>query len=263
MTADDRISQPIKNNNSLNLSPGQVVGILWFRRMKLLAIVFSFAAIGAIVGLLSHSEYSAEARVMPEMNQGAGDMFKRLASAAGFAGMDLGETEGVDAVRPDLYPNVLQSTPFILYLLQQSVPTVEGKQKTVTTLLTPTLGWFSTKKKSLAQSLNKPSAVLQLTQEQQDLAEDIQKRVSGRMDTRSGVITINARMPDPVAVAAVAQLTMDYLTQYVTNYRTEKARRDLQFYTNRLNEAKRRYQAAQYASFNYNDQHKYMVVIIE
>ena len=47
------------------------------------------------------------------------------------------------------------------------------------------------------------------------------------MDTRSGVITVSAQMPDPVAVAAVTQITLDYLTGYVSNYRTEKVRRDL------------------------------------
>ena len=53
---------------------------------------------------------------------------------------------------------------------------------------------------------------------------------------------------------------MDYLTQYVTNYRTEKARLDLHFYSQRLNESRQRYQTAQLAVFQYNDQHKYFVV---
>lgn len=59
--------------------------------------------LGVITALLLKSEFRSEARIMPEMNNGSGDMFKRLASVAGFAGMDFAEAEGLDAVRPDLY----------------------------------------------------------------------------------------------------------------------------------------------------------------
>jgi uncharacterized protein involved in exopolysaccharide biosynthesis len=221
-----------------------------------------FAIIGVIVSLLTKPEYVSEARVMPEISQGSGDVLQKLASVAGFAGLEFGETGGIEAVRPDLYPNVLQSTPFILTLMDQSVPTKDGGKMTVSAMLSATDSWewFSSKKKSDPIRPNVNPNTLRLTQEQQDLLEDIQQRVSAKMDTRSGIITVSARMPDPTAVAAVTQLALDYLTRYVSNYRTEKVRRDLLFYTNRLKEAKHRFEAAQYAMFHYNDQHKYMVV---
>ena len=68
---------------------------------------------------------------MPEISQGSGDLIQKLATVAGFAGLELGETGGVEAVRPDLYPNILQSTPFVLALMKKRVPTQDGGQTSV------------------------------------------------------------------------------------------------------------------------------------
>ncbi|MGM9512364.1 Wzz/FepE/Etk N-terminal domain-containing protein [Larkinella sp. GY13] len=246
----------------MDLSPGRIGKVLWRSRIRVLSITALFAVTGVVVSLLTQPEYVSEARIMPEISQGTGDVLQKLASVAGFAGLEFGETGGVEAIRPDLYPNVLQSTPFILSLLEQPVPTSDGGKTSVSAMLTTpdSWSWLTSKKKPAPLRPNANPNTLQLTQEQQDLLEDIQQRVSAKMDTRSGIITVSARMPDPTAVAAVTQIALDYLTRYVSNYRTEKVRRDLEFYTNRLKEAKRRFELAQYSMFHYNDQHKYMVV---
>jgi uncharacterized protein involved in exopolysaccharide biosynthesis len=265
LTKNHAAVQPSPGGYWLGLSPGRISKLLWQSRFRLLVITAFFAILGVIISLLMKPEYVSESRIMPEISQGSGDLIQRLASVAGFAGLEIGESGGIDAVRPDLYPNILQSTPFILSLLDQSVPIKDGGQITVAAMLTQTDSWFdknwfsSLKKFDVRPSKTKFNTI-RLTQKQQDLVEDIQQRVSAKMDTRSGIITVSAQMPDPTAVAAVTQITLDYLTNYVTDYRTEKVRRDLNFYTNRLKEAKRRFEAAQYAMFHYGDQHKYMVV---
>ncbi|WP_229321154.1 Wzz/FepE/Etk N-terminal domain-containing protein [Larkinella knui] len=261
-TANHVTAQPPQAEYWMGLSPSRIGKLIWKNRVRVLLITALFTGIGIVVSLLTQPEYVSEARIMPEISQGSGDVLQKLASVAGFAGLEFGETGGIEAVRPDLYPNVLQSTPFILSLLDQSVPTRDGKQITVSALLSAadSWRWFSFKKPSDPLPPSTNPNTLRLTQEQQDLAEDIQQRVSAKMDTRSGIITVSAQMPDPTAVAAVTQIALDYLTRYVTNYRTEKVRRDLLFYTNRLKEAKRRFEVAQYTMFHYNDQHKYMVV---
>lgn len=104
-----------------------------------------------------------------------------------------------------------------------------------------------------------PEGAVRLSVQQQELAEEIGERVTAKLDTRSGVITVTAQMPDAHLAATVAQLALDYLTTYVTNYRTEKARQDLSFYRQQLAEANQRYQKAQWALFQYNDNHKSII----
>lgn len=265
------LAQSTTNTNLIkapwfDLSVEAILQTVWQGRTRLLLITAVSAGIGVIVALCMQAEYVSEAKIMPEMSNGSGDVVKRLASVAGLAGMDFSEAEAIEAVRPDLYPNVLQSTPFILHLIDQRVTTKNEISTTVGECLAPRQGW------SLKQFLGnndedhanakplKPNAPVQLTAWQKDLADDIEKRVGAKLDTRSGIITITAKMPDAYVAAQVAQLAMNYLTQYVISYRTEKARQDLQFYTQRLNETRRRYQTAQFNVFHYNDQHKYFVV---
>ncbi|QHV99710.1 GumC domain-containing protein [Spirosoma endbachense] len=253
-------------SNWPDLSLETSIRIAWQGRLRLVISTALFAILGVFIALITTPEFVSDARIMPEMNSGSGGIFKRLASVAGFAGMDLSDAEGVDAVRPDLYPNVLQSTPFVLYLLDQVVVQTNGERTTVANLLMPTddwslINWLQRDQEErvapFKQIAGKP---VKLTRRQEKLVEEIGKRVNAKLDTRSGIITITAKMPDASGAATVAQLSMDYLTQYVTSYRTEKARQDLQFYSRRLAEARQRYQMAQYSVFHYNDQHKYYVV---
>jgi len=239
---------------------------VWPRRRQVGWVVALFTGLGVVVSLLLPFEYEADAQLMPEMNGGSGDVFRRLASMANLSGIDLSETEGMDAVRPDLYPSILQSKPFRLYLIGQTIPTTSGLT-TIGDLLLPTDTWqtkltkFVGWGKAAPQPANaQPGTPQPLSIRQKNLLDAIGKRVTARFDTRSGIIAISARMPDALSAATVAQMTMDYLTRYVTNYRTGKARQDLNFYTQRLTEAKRRYQAAQRALFDHNDQHKNLIL---
>lgn len=250
------------------LSPGVAVRTIWQERSWIIKTTILVAGLGVLTAFLLKPEFRSEARIMPEMNTGSGDVFKRLASVAGFAGIDFAETEGLDAVRPDLYPNILQSTPFVLRLIDQTTVTTDGQQTTIGRFLLPEATscllkqWFFFLRKNKAYHPLNGSVVgpVRLSARQQDLADEMGDRISARLDTRSGIITITANMPDANVAAAVAQFAMDYLTHYVTSYRTGKARQDLQFYAQRLNEVRQRYQTAQFNMFRYNDGHKYYVV---
>ena len=243
--------------------------LVWQARIRIGWLVIFCTSLGAILAWMQQPEFRSEARVMPEMNGGANDLFKRLSSVAGLTDLDFSDADGMDAIRPDLYPNVLQSTPFILYLIAQPVTTTTGTRQTVGAFLAVgTPGWsfrkllsffrFETTPHPLAKG---PSGALQLSAQQQDLAEEITERVSARLDARSGLITITAQMPDAYVAASVTRLAMTYLTTYVTNYRTAKARQDLTFYTNRVIEARKRYQKAQFSVFHYNDNNRNVVML--
>ena len=249
-------------------SAGVVMRVCWLNRLRIGSIMGIFIVLGSIVAVWIAPEFQSVGRIMPEMNNGSGDMFKRLASVAGFSSVDFSDVENMDAVRPDLYPNVLQSTPFMLHLINQSVMTTDGQRKTVGKLLQPDSEDWSWKKwiarlkpdVSVVSAKNRTAGTMRLSAWQQEVAEEISERVSAKLDTRSGIITITATMPDAEVAATVAQLAMNYLTQYVTNYRTAKARKDLEFYSQRLAEARGRYHKAQFNVFQYNDNHKSIVI---
>ncbi|GAB3807955.1 hypothetical protein GCM10028819_45880 [Spirosoma humi] len=252
----------------LRLPADVVVRTLWLERYKLLLATVLTAGVGVVISLMLTPEFRSEARLMPEMNNGSGDVLKRLASIAGFAGVDFSDAEEMDAVRPDLYPNVLQSTPFILYLIDQPSHTVAGQPQTIGQFLLSDSKWSFWKLPSFGKAERTRSPVtpqmggtVHLSVHQQAFAEEIAERVGAKFDTRSGIITITATMPDANVAATVAALAMRYLTTYVTTYRTEKARQDSAFYSGQVNAARKRYRQAQLAVFQYNDNHKNIVML--
>ena len=82
------------------------------------------------------------------------------------------------------------------------------------------------------------------------------ERVFAEIDKKTGVLTIDAKMPDPVVAATIVQLALDYLTKYISNYRTGKSRQQVMFLTQQVTNARRRYEAAEYTVSAYRDRNR-------
>ena len=245
--------------------------VLFFKqnRRRILVGALIGLVIGGLYAFSKLNVYTAQVTVMPEVqSKGAGGLGS-LGSLAGLAGISLDNLGGQDAIRPDLYPNVLQSVPFALDLLKQPVYSAELKAKMTlqeftdrmakTTFSTQLISLFSTGDTSKKGEESDPtnfSQAIQVTKEQDELIKSVQASVSTVYDKKTGIIAITAIEPDPVVAATVARLSLEYLTNYITTYRTEKARKQVAFLIQRVREAKATYQASEYALSNYRDRNR-------
>jgi uncharacterized protein involved in exopolysaccharide biosynthesis len=234
------------------------------RRQMLLGAILGLV-LGGIYAFSKANEYSSQVTVLPELQSKSASGLGNLGSLAGLAGIDIGSMAGggTDAVRPELYPNVLQSAPFALAIFKQPVYAREYKRTQ------PLETYLAEKTKSRLPSLfsfggdEEPatdpadtSRALRLTKEQETLAELLYGRVSGVYDKKTGVLSIGATMPDPNVAADVVRHSLTYLTEYITTYRTEKARREVDFLNKQVSAAKQRYQSAELALSTYRDQNR-------
>jgi uncharacterized protein involved in exopolysaccharide biosynthesis len=237
-------------------------------RKDVIKWALGFFIVGIFYAFYLPNEYTATVKVMPElktasgMSGGLGD----LKSLAGLAGVNIGNMNGTsEAIRPDLYPDIIQSVPFSLYLLKQPVVTSNNSKiqnledyldkENEEGLMATISNVFSSDKNKVSIPVKTGSA-LQLTRRQETLSKMINTRVSADMDKKSGIITITSKMPDAVVAASMAQQTLDYLTTYVTNYRTSKARQQVEFLTNQVNDVRRRYEATELQLSNYRDRNR-------
>ncbi|GAB3897286.1 Wzz/FepE/Etk N-terminal domain-containing protein [Spirosoma agri] len=232
--------------------------------------------VGALIGLLigalyafsKHNMYTSEVTVLPEIQgKGAGNL-GGLGSLAGLAGINLDNVNGQDAIRPDLYPNVLLSVPFALHLLEQRVYSQKLKgemsfkefiYKINDSVYKGWLGGLFPKDEKKAEEKLDPknfSQAVQVTKEQDELIKIVQNSTTATYDKKTGMLLITAIEPDPVVAATVARLSLDYLTNYVTTYRTEKARKQVDFLLKQVLEAKSRYQYAELALSSYRDRNR-------
>ena len=97
-------------------------------------LVFKACGIAALVGLVVAfsipREYSTSVTLAPESGgkSGGGSM----GALAAMAGINLGSSSGEDALSPDLYPDIVSSTPFLIELFDVKVK--DQKEKIDTTL---------------------------------------------------------------------------------------------------------------------------------
>ena len=90
-----------------------------------------------------------------------------------------------------------------------------------------------------------------LTLEQTKIAKAIRESVMVTVDKKTQVISISVTSQNPYVSKAVSDAVIEKIQNYVTAYRTEKARKDMDYYLQLYDEAKADYYKAQqkYASY--------------
>ena len=88
------------------------------------------------------------------------------------------------------------------------------------------------------------------------MIENLRGRITVTQDVDTGIIIVEVKMPDPLLAAKIAAQVVHFLTEYITNYRTEKTRGDVEFIEDRLAEAKINFEKAQTELASYTDRQR-------
>ena len=237
-------------------------------------LVFKACGVGAIIGLIVAfsipKEYETKVMLAPEATN-KGGITGSMGALAAMAGINLGGVSGEDAISPELYPKLMSSTPFLLELLSARVVTKKGDLDTTLydymkdhqkspwwsyILSAPfkALGWGVSlfKEKPRDGGLNKIDPFY-LTKDQADVVKSINGCISSSVDKKTGVISFSVSMQDPLISASIADTVKNKLQEYITEYRTNKARKDLVFAEKLYKEAQQSYFKAQQAYAAYTD----------
>jgi uncharacterized protein involved in exopolysaccharide biosynthesis len=228
--------------------------ILWKEKLWILLITSVFTLGGIWYAFTAREEFVSEGKLLPEISGGNGSSLGGLANLVGIGGFELGIKNNTDAIRPDLYPDILKSTPFFMNLLKKEI-TTKGAQKEV-------FEKFYHKDieeekkidpKFLETPKGKPEGVVVINRLTENRIKDLKERISAAIDKKTGVISISVKMPDPVVAADVAKFAIDYMTTYITNYRTEKIRKEVNFLSDKVAASKGKYYATQERKAQYTD----------
>lgn len=247
---------------------------LWSKRKLLLKSSAIAVLVALIVAFSIPKEYTTTVKLMPETNNPANKM-GNLGGLAAIAGVDLGSGTSQDAISPELYPDVVHSTPFLLELFPGQVT---NKKKTISVSLFNYLNeyqrdaWWSYIIKAPLKGLSYLIGLLGeqdeksdkvdpffLTKEQKAIIKELQNRISVFVDKKTQVVTVSVDMQDPVISAQVTENVVGKLQTYITNYRTQKAKQDLEFTDKVLKEAQAAYYKAQKAYAAFEDGNKNII----
>ena len=257
---------------------------IWSKRMFIVKVVALGAVIGVIAALLSPKEYKSTATLMPEYSTesqgGASSLLRQYGGLLGVSGGSY--TNNSNAIRVDLYPNIVQSTNFQLKLMDQpfyfsdinqeatlfdyytelNSPGVLGVIKSYTIGLPGKILGAILPKKELMTTVPgeaSESMVLNLSKEEFEVISTLRQKITASLDEESGIVSVSVTLPDNVAAAAVTEYTIKELTEYLTEYRTEKVLRDLTFVEEQLATAEARFEEAQLTLAEFRDSNQGML----
>ncbi len=236
-----------------------------FKEWRLLLKYVGVAAvIGIIIALCTPKYFKAEVMLAPELSSGGLGLTDNLADMAENFGINLGKKSSMDAIYPELYPDIFNSTQFVMGLY--TIPVRLKDDDTPRTyyhhitkdLKTP----FWEYPQIWLSNLLKPNDPLasgkarkdeyKISRNDDDICKAIRNSILCSIDKKTSVITISVLDQDPLVAAIVADTLQIRLQEYITDYRTSKARNDLEYYKKLTSEAKANYEEVRqrYTSFS-------------
>ncbi|MDP2337479.1 MAG: Wzz/FepE/Etk N-terminal domain-containing protein [Bacteroidota bacterium] len=252
-----------------------LVKTLWNGRRIVILSVISGAIFGVAGALFSAKEYTATTVMVPQL----GDSQSKLGGLGGLAalaGISMDMPQGAE-LSPMVYPQIVSSIPFQLelmntplnfedypqpvtlfdYYTKYSKPTVLGAVKKYTIGL-PFVILKALKGKPKEFSLpagltNQPTL---LTEDQYAVKKALDDLVTLDLNAKEGYITLTTKMSEALAAAQLAQSAQDLLQRYITEFKIQKTKANLDFIQERYNEVKAEFEKAQVSLAMATDRNK-------
>lgn len=215
--------------------------------------------IATIIGFSLPKTYNCQILLAPETGGGSSSLGGLASLAASFGVAVGGSSQGGDAITPTVYPDLMKSVDFKTSLFPIKVKQ-KGKDKKAMTYYDYLKyewrvpwweDWFG-----LTAPKLKPDTIVntfELTGEQARIAGLAIQNVQCKIDKKTGLITIDVKMQDPYVAAQLADSVKNRLQDFLTEYRTKKARHDLNFALMLNKQAKKDYERARLLYSEYMD----------
>lgn len=267
--------QPQNNMEEQEIDLMELAMKLWAEKKMILKACGIAALVGLVVAFSIPKEYESTVTLAPELNKGR-SISGGMAALAGMAGINLGGSSGPDALSPELYPDIVKSVPFSIEMFDVKVTDKDGELNTtlyeylkeeqkqpwwgyITAAPFKALGWVvSTIKGEDEEEGEGEGGVdsFRLTKDQSNIITALGNRIAVSVDKKTFVITITTTMQDPVIAATVTNEVKEKLQSYITEYRTNKARKDLEFTEKLYAENMETYHKAQQEYAQYMDRNQ-------
>ena len=247
----------------------ELAGKVWAERRLVLKWCGVAVVVALIVGFSIPKEYTTTVMLAPEVEGGSRSL-GGLSSLAGMAGINMNAGESSDALYPELYPDIVSSVGFTTELFPVSVEDEEGELKTtlynylkeeqrspwwsaILSLPFKCIGWITSLFQDEEENVGQGIDPFRLTKDETSVVKMLNEKISVSVDKKTSVITLSVTMQDPLISATMTDTVMQKLQNYITEYRTNKARHDLDFTQKLYDEAQKKYYVAQQAYADYVD----------
>ena len=251
----------------------KLVKKLFQKKMMIIIACIATAVISSILIVCVPRGYNSQVMLAPEDDGSSGSTLSDIASSFGF---DFGAMRSSDAIYPLLYPDLFDSNDFVVGLLETRVETLDGSidatyleylmnhQKFApwSVVINKMKGLVLPKPRKMDVARGKKEGIdpFMLTYKEFQVVKKVKENIKCTVDKKTNVITINVKDQDPLICATMADSACARLQNFITQYRTSKARKDYEYYSELIEEAKLDYRRSAKEYSDYCDSHKGMVL---
>ena len=209
--------------------------------------------------------YTSSLSLAPEMSNSSG-MGGTLGSLASSFGIDLSSMETTDAINPMLYPDLMEDNGFVTDMFNIIVTTADGETRCnyyeylskhqKQPFWQYGISWIKSlfpDDEYLAKKDGGHLNPYMLSKTQDNICELIRRNINISIDKKTAVITISTKAQDALVAKTICDSVKERLQIFITDYRTNKARVDEQYYKKLLDEAKQDYESARRLYGSYAD----------
>lgn len=260
-----------QKHNEQIIDLAKIARTLWAKRRKFYKVWAWTFILSCIWVFPKPRYYTCEVKLAPEIS--GEDMGGGLSNIASSFGFNLGGMAGQDAIYPELYPELFESPEFIVGLYGIDVTTKDGEISTdyftyikshqKKNPLTFPFAWVKSKITGLFETEDTTSRgdvksginPFMMNLKDYNLMQSIMKNISCSVDKKTSVITIGVQDQDPLVCATMADSIKEHLQNFITRYRTCKAKEDVAHYQQMRDSAEAEYLVAMQAYSRYSDTH--------
>ena len=223
----------------------ELISKLWKNRSMIIKWCIAGAIIGLVVGFSIPKTYTSSITFAPETQQKTNSSVSSIASMMG-----VNLNNSVDAISVEMYPDIVHSTPFIVELFDLPV-TFKYKDELMTTSLLEymkdyqkspwwsyaiqapfkALGWVMSLGKEKEEDVEVPISELDvnnLPKKERGVVKFFAENIMVNVDKKTGKTSMSLELQDPNVVATVMDAVTENLKNYMSDYRTSKARQDIE-----------------------------------
>lgn len=266
----------LEKKNISELSIIEIIQYLWSKKKYILRITLIFFILGLFIAIDSDVEYESDCSLILNDQNANLNNLQSLSGLAGLAGINLSNGPTLNSISPDLYPEIINSYPFVIKTLNTQIDFLKPdstfklnyyfKNVYKPSLIRRTLIFvkympyeiqsifFSQRKQEYNQ--NNLQDILNISRKDKILYDTFMNRLTIDYDDNTNIVTVTTKMPDKLAAAQLTKKVVDELTEYIISYKTERAVQYLNYVNDQYLTVKTNFEIAQNKLAIFSDQNK-------
>lgn len=255
----------------------EIAAKLWANRRFIIKVTAIFAAIGLFIAIFTPNEYTATTTMVPQTgDKGSGG---NLSGLAAMAGINLGSINSGEVLSPSVYPKILNNVNFQKELIYseynfskadkpisyfeyltnkkyRSFDLLRDLKKYTLGLPSIIIGLFKNNNEDNYIINTSNGLIYSLSNKENRIVKEVLKKLSLNINNKDGYITLSFTSEEPRISAEIVQKVQNLLQKFITEFKLEKVRNNLEFVEKSYDEAKENFERKQAELARFRDANK-------